>query len=98
MRSSVAAPTRSAGSAWGIVVVTAQLAVQRRGVDAQHFRGAGLVAALAVQHPRDVGALDHVERRVGVRPLGDQGLGPVLGELVRKAGRSMVAPLLSTTA
>src|SRR5881396_2010628 len=100
MRSSVAAPTGSAGeSASGtgtgtgtgtgagsggkscsgsasagrdIALVPAQLAIQRGGIDAEHFGGSGLVAALALQHPGDIGPLDHVERRVDVRAVHDE--------------------------
>src|SRR5439155_13116593 len=55
-------------------LVPAELAVQVGGIDAEHLGGAGLVAALALQHPGDVGTLDHVEVGVGVRPLRDEGL------------------------
>src|SRR5712692_7022616 len=84
-RSSVSIPTGSSPSVrgGGIALVTAELAVQRRGIDAQHFGRAALVAPLALQHPRDVGPLDRLERRVGLRALGDQRLGPALGELAR---------------
>src|SRR5213592_3829485 len=116
MRSSVAAPTGSAGESasgtgtgtgtgtgagsgggWGgkscsgsasagrdIALVPAQLAIQRGGIDAEHFGGSGLVAALALQHPGDIGALDHVERRVDVRAVHDERLGAAFRELVRQ--------------
>src|SRR5437867_3660938 len=104
MRSSVAAPTGSAGeSASGtgtgtgtgagsgsasagrdIALVPAQLAIQRGGIDAEHFGGSGLVAALALQHPGDIGALDHVERRVDVRAVHDERLGAAFRQLVRQ--------------
>src|SRR2546430_15754861 len=87
MRSSVAAPTRSPGSARVITtLVPAQLAIQGGGIDAEPLGGAGLVAAFALEHPGDVGALDDVERRVHVRSLRDQGLGASLGQLVRQRG------------
>src|SRR5207245_7225678 len=73
MRSSVAAPTRSPGSARGITtLVPAQLAIQGGGIDAEHLGGAGLVAAFALEHPGDIGALDHVERGVRMEPLRDR--------------------------
>src|SRR5438034_10865550 len=86
MRSKVAAPTLSAASGGGgggdIAFVAAQLAIQRGGIDAEYLGGARLVAALALQYPGDVRALDHVEGRVRVRPIGHQWLGSTLGELV----------------
>src|SRR5881396_1263418 len=63
-------------------LVPAELAVQGGGIDAEHLGGAGLVAALALQHPGDVGTLDHVEGGVGVRPLRDEGLDAALRQLV----------------
>src|SRR5207247_2896279 len=62
-------------------LVPAQLAVQGRRVDAQDLGGACLVAAFALEHPGDVGPLDHLACGVGVRPLGDQRLRAVPGEL-----------------
>src|SRR5438445_11033094 len=78
-------------------LVPAQLAVQGRRVDAQDFGGACLVAAFALEHPGDVGPLDHVERGVGVRPLGDQRLRAVLGELLRHRRATVAPPLVSPT-
>src|SRR5712691_11812068 len=63
-------------------LVPAQLAIQGGGIDTEHLGGAGLVAALALQHPGDVGTLDHVERGVLVRPLRDERLGAALRQLV----------------
>src|SRR5205807_8673433 len=87
MRSSVAAPTRSPGSARGITtLVPAQLAIQGGGIDAEHLGGAGLVAAFALEHPGDIGALDHVECGVRLEPLRYQGLVAPLGQLFRRRG------------
>src|SRR6266849_7496331 len=82
MRSSVAAPTRSAASAGGIAFVPAQLAIQGGGVDPEHLGGARLVATFALEHPADIGALDYVERGIHVRTLGDERLGAPLRQLV----------------
>ena len=51
-----------------------------RGIDPQHLGRSGLVAALRLEHPHDVGALDHLEGGVPVRPLGHQRLLPPLGD------------------
>src|SRR5580692_6481935 len=56
-----------------------QLAVQRRRVDAQDVGGARLVAAFALKHPQDVGALDDIERGSRWRALRDERLGSTLG-------------------
>ena len=46
-----------------LLLVAAELPVERRRIDAEHLGRAGLVAALGLQHPHDVGPLDHLERR-----------------------------------
>src|SRR6478736_8144271 len=65
--------------------VTRELPVERRGIDAEDVGGAALVAALALQNPHDVRALDHVERRVGARgAVCHERLGLSLRDALRK--------------
>src|SRR2546426_8055994 len=66
------APSRPGAGSFPVrrLLVPAQLAIQCGGVDPQDFGRARLVAPLTLEHPSDVGALDHVERGVRVRPLG----------------------------
>src|SRR5437762_159386 len=63
-------------------VVATEFPVQCRWIDPEHFGGAGLVAPFALEHPRDVGLLDHVERRVLVEPFCNQRLGLALADLI----------------
>ena len=60
----VRTPRRSSarrGSPHSDFPVANELAVQRRRINAEHFRRAGLVATFVLQHPMDVRALDCFE-------------------------------------
>src|SRR5204863_8191347 len=93
MRSRVAAPTWSPGSAGRITLVPAELAIQRGWIDPEDLRRARLVAAFALQHPRDVRLLDDVEGGIDVGPLREQRLGFVLGDLGGHRGEGDRLPL-----
>src|SRR5689334_9391157 len=95
MRSRVSAPKGSAAARvlrFGCAgIVPRKLSIECRGIDAEHLGRPGLVPALGLKHPHDVGPLDGLEHGVVRWAVAHQGLTLALGDALGQRGNGDLA-------